>query len=119
MAVTRAPKHYRKALRQYLLLLGQRRDCLVFAEDPEVIQALEEAGYHAEPLPPLPDLASTLAAADAPVIGVILSPATQDRYAPALFAANLADRMHQIAFLEELDDLLPTLDERIPVPSTL
>lgn len=116
LAVRRAPKHYRKALREYLLLLGQRRDCVVYAEDPDVLQALEEAGYHAMPMPDLPELAAVLGATQAPVLGVILSPASEDRYAPALFAANLADRMHQVSFLDELDDLLPTLDGRIPTP---
>lgn len=114
VAVQRAPKHYRKALREYLLLLGQRRDCVVYAEEQEVLEALKEAGYHAKPLPPLPDLTTTLAATEAPVLGVILSPEAEDRYTPALFAANLADRMHQVTFLEELDDLLPVLDQLIP-----
>jgi hypothetical protein len=88
----------------------------VFAEDPDVLHALEEAGYRATPLPPVAQTEAALAAAGAPILGIILSPEAESLFAPVLFSANLADRMHQLTYLEELDELIQTLDERIPQP---
>lgn len=114
IAVVRAPRNYDAALRSYLRLLGRRRDCLVFAEDPEVRACLEDAGYRAAAMPHAEELRAALGDATTPVLGLILDPGREHAYAAAAFAAGLSHRIHVVANPGELEGLLARLDAEIP-----
>ena len=114
LAVTRSPANYERALRSYLRLLGQRRDCVVFSDDPVVIDALETAGYDSHELPPADNLTNVLAYAPKPVLGVVVTQGTEADIATPMFKVGMADRLHTLSDREELETLFPRLDERIP-----
>jgi uncharacterized protein (TIGR02266 family) len=112
IAVTEAPTNYERALRSYLRLLGKRRECLVFAEDGSVFEALQAAGYQSRPMPPLEDLPDALRGAT--VLGLVVTPGREREYAVTAFAAGISQRIFQLENLEGLDALLPLLDAGIP-----
>lgn len=118
LAITKAPSNYRTALHAYLRLLGRRRDCVAYADQDSMIEALAAAGYDSMAIPPADELTNVLRYAPKPVLGLVVSATAEAEQAAAVNAAGMTDRLHVASTPAQLERLLPTLDAQIPVPST-
>ncbi len=113
VAVMKSPPGFKEAMAAYLQRLGRRRDFVVLVIDEQCRQLLEDAGYQAEPAPPASQLVPWIARSDHPVLGIVVSGPQEVAYSKAANDGGLPDSVFVIDYLEELDELLTKLDEKL------
>jgi len=111
MTIKKGPPGFDKALSDYLERLGRRKDRVIFASEEQFMKWLEGAGFRALPAPSPSQLSRSVAQSGPPVIAVLVSRELEQEYLAAIEKGRLRINVYGIDFVEELEDLLPRLDE--------
>jgi Tfp pilus assembly protein PilZ len=109
-----SPPGFVDALGAYLVRLGRRRDATALATRAEARGLLEVAGYRSEQAEPPEAIVQQIARCELPVVGVVVDRAQEAAYRAAMAAAGDEGLVRAIDYLEELEALLPELDDDIP-----
>lgn len=108
-----SPPGFAEALQAYLMRLGRRRGALALATSGEVRSLLRDAGYRTEEAPAAADLVSYIARNELPVAAVVVERSQEAAYREAMATVGEADLVRAVDYLEELEELLPAIDDDI------
>lgn len=108
-----SPPGFDEALTAYLQRLGRRRDALALSTSAEARTLLEHAGYRSDDAGPADQVVQRIARSELPVIAVVVERAHEQAYREAMAAAGEEGLVRAIDYLEELEELLPVLDDEI------
>lgn len=111
-AIMSAPEGFEKALSQYLLILGRRRDATVVVADAEAGELLAAAGYRVE-RPADPQSLAAMAASMPTPLAVVVPQAAAPAYRAALATTSMGDLVVAVGDEGPTDALLNALDQRI------
>jgi len=111
MTIKKSPPGFDMALNSYLKRLGRRKDNTVLASDEQFRNWIEDAGFRALPVPPPSQLSRAVSQSEVPVIGILVSRELEEEYKAAVEKKKIKLRVFGVDFLEELEELLPELDE--------
>ena len=111
LEIKKSPPGFAEALVSYLGCLGRRRDYIVLAPNEPCRKLLKDAGFQTSPVPPPSQLVGVVKRSKDPVIAVVVSKEIENKYAAAAAAVGKQEIVFGIDFLEELEELLPRLDE--------
>lgn len=114
LQIVDTPPGFEDALGAYLVRLGRRRDAMTLATSAEARGLLEAAGYRSEPAEPPASIVQQIARCELPVVAVVVDRADEHAYREAMAAAGDDALVRAIDYLEELEALLPELDDDIP-----
>jgi hypothetical protein len=113
VAITKKPEGFEEAMATYLQRLGHRQDYCVLVTSAECRDLLADAGYQVRAAPPVEALVAEIARSETPVLGVVVPRALEAEYTEAATNAGLPDAVHVIDYLDEMDDLLASLDKEL------
>ncbi|HVS66639.1 MAG TPA: hypothetical protein VMT85_24410 [Thermoanaerobaculia bacterium] len=111
LAVMSAPREFDEALREYLRIIGARRDATVLAADAKVRGLLSDAGYRLVDADQLSDLPS-LCEQHESVVAIVVSSARMEE-ARVILGGSSAGRLLLRYEADTLDSLLNALDRRV------
>jgi uncharacterized protein (TIGR02266 family) len=113
--LTSSSAEFQQAQRAYFERLGRRRDAYVIATNVLVATHVERFGYSTLEAKEPGQLTRLIARADGAVVGIIVGRREAELYRKAAAAHGLDDLVSAVDFLEEIDELLGELDDRMPL----
>ncbi|MFH2008885.1 MAG: PilZ domain-containing protein [bacterium] len=111
--ISKGPKGFLQALRDYLSKLGRRRDVTVFASDEKIGGVLEGAGYQVQVVPEAHRVIAAMTTVKAPLIGLVATRDVLDHYAAVAASVGMTESVYGIDHLEEIDELFSKLDKQL------
>jgi len=111
--IVKSPSGFDKALSSYLERLGRRKDFVVLAANQPCLKMIKDVGFQTSPVPPTSQLVEVIKRSKDQVIAVVVSKEIEHEYAAAAEAGGRPGLVYGIDFLEEIDGLIPRLDEAL------
>lgn len=113
LTIIKSPPGFKRSLSSYLERLGRRKDHVVLASDEQLRKWIGEVGFHALLAPPPSQLSSAVSQSKEPVVAALVSSDLEEEYRTAVEEESVNIKVLAMDFLEELDYLLPEIDETL------
>jgi uncharacterized protein (TIGR02266 family) len=115
LELTTCTIEFTDALERYIGRLERRREAFVVGTSTLVCSHVERFGYRSLEVKSAADLAAEIARSDGVVVGIVTGRREEQAFRDAAKIHGLDDLVASIDYLEEVDELLPTMDDLLPL----